>query len=328
VALDSQSFSAAEASLERALAEVPQAKATQRLERRWRLHNSPEIVLRTEAARSDGSAYSSDSWSADGYYFSTPVAYHYRAYVHDVIRYAEFDEGNGRDHRLGGGVEYRGHRFTARGEVYQGLEQNDDTGVSASLDWYVNDRIIVEATVAANSVDVPLRAVRAEISGDTLSTAATYRWHEGRAITARASFGSFDDDNLRRAYGADYRWRAFNAPRHKLLANISAYASRNSEPGGPYFNPDRDRTLTVGLTHEWHIHRRYDHGLTQRLGVEAGDYWQEDFGSGSLWTIRLEHAWSLGPGWELSYGASTGERPYDGDRENAYAVFLGLRGRL
>lgn len=328
VALDSQRFGDAEASLGTALTAAPQEKATQRLEERWRLHNSPEIVLRAEAARSDGSAFSSESWRADGYYFSSSIAYHYRAYLHDVVRHAEFDEGIGRDHRLGAGVEYRGHHFTARGEVYQGFEQNDDTGASASLDWHLGDRIIVEASVAANSVDVPLRAVRVGISGDTLGTAATYRWHEGRALTARASFGSFDDGNRRRAVGADYRWRAFNAPRHKLLANISAYASRNSEPDRPYFNPARDRAFTVGLTHEWRIHRRYDQGLIQRLGVEAGEYWQKGFGGGSVWTVRLEHAWSLGPRWELSYGASTGVRLYDGDREHQNAVFLSVQGRL
>jgi biofilm PGA synthesis protein PgaA len=284
--------------------------------------------LQADAGRSDGSAFSSDSWNANAYYFSKPLAYNYRAYVHDVARYAEFSEGTGHDHRLGVGLEYRGHHFTARGEVNQGFEQNEDAGANISLDWRVTDRIIATAGVAFNSVDVPLRGLRVGIQGDTLTTAATYRWHEGSALTARISHGNFDDDNRRRGYSVGYGLRVLNTLDHKLLTNVSAYVSTNTETNRPYFNPSRDRTYTVGLTHEWHIHRRYQRGLVQRFGVEAGDYWQEDFGNGNIWTFRLEHIWSIGPRWELRYGLTAGGRLYDGDREHASTLLLGMRGRL
>ncbi|MEZ5560109.1 MAG: poly-beta-1,6 N-acetyl-D-glucosamine export porin PgaA [Pseudomonadales bacterium] len=328
VALDAQRYDRAESLLAQALATAPLDKATQELEQRWQLHNSPELVLEAQAERAAGSAFSGDSWRSDARYLSAPVRRHYRVYAHDLIRTGEFIEGSARDHRLGVGLEYRGHAITTRGELYRGLEQNDETGAAISLDWRLGDHLTVAAGAAANSVEVPLRALRAGISGDSADVSVSYRWNEARAAGARMSMVEFDDDNRRTALGVDYQWRVVNAPRHKLLADVSGYASRNSSDDRPYFNPERDASISLGLTHEWRLWRRYDHGLTQRAGIEAGNYWQRDFGSGIVWTLRVEQAWSLGARWELSYGASSGGRLYDGDREHAHSLYLGLRGRL
>jgi biofilm PGA synthesis protein PgaA len=326
--LDSHRFNDAEASLHTALAVAPKEKATQQLSERWRLHNTPEVVLQAQTEHSSGSAFANDGWQTEAYYLSKPIFYHYRAYLHSVVRRAKFEEGSGHDHRLGAGAEYRGHFFTVRGEVYQGLEQNQETGASASLDWHINDHMILATEIAANSVEIPLRAVRTGTSGNTFNIAATYRWHEAQALTAQTRFGRFDDGNHRQSYGADYRWRVLNAPRQKLLMDISGYASHNDQADRSYFNPRHDRALSVRLTHKWQVFRRYDHGLIQRFSIEAGDYWQRSFGNGAVWTLQLEHDWSLGPRWQLNYGINTGGRMYDGAREHANVVFLGLRGRL
>lgn len=328
VALDTQRFIDAETSLNKVVIASPQEKSTLLLEERWQVHNSGQIIFQAEAGRSEGSAFSSDSWDTDGYYYSRPVSYNYRGYIHDQHRYGEFVDGTGHDHRIGAGIEYRSHNFTAYGEVNKGLEIMEDTGAKVGIDWRLTDKIMIAGSIAADSVDMPLRGLAVGTSGDTLTTAATYRWHEGRSLVGRYSQGNFDDDNRRQGYSLSHIWRVLNRLNHKLLTNVSVFTSRNTQTNRPYFNPSSDRTYTASLTHEWQIFRRYQRGMVQRFTVEVGDYWQEDFGSDNIWSFRLEHAWSLGARWEVNYGISNGGRMYDGDREHANLIFLGLRGRM
>jgi len=327
VALDTQRFAESKRHLDAVVDLAGRDDAADRLRQQWDIHRAAEIVLSAEVERSRGSEFAGDGWRAEALVYSPPLRDHYRAFLHDVVRHADFEEGEGRDHRVGAGVEYRAHGITATGEVHRGFEQNEDAGASAVVTHRFGDPLTVEASLALNSIELPLRAVRAGVAGDTAGIGATYRWHERRAVHANASVGDFDDGNRRRSVGAEFGWRAFDAPGHALDAYLSADASDNSERDRPYFNPERDRTFTGGLTHDWQIHRRYDHGLTQRIRVEAGSYWQAHFGSGALWSVGVEHEWSLGARWQLVYGGRIGERPYDGRDEDAHVLFVTLRGR-
>ena len=110
--------------------------------------------------------------------------------------------------------------------------------------------------------------------------------------------------------------------------NLGAYASRNSGGDAVYYNPENDYQVGAGLTHEWRILRRYQHSFVQRLSVNGGTYHQKDFGSGPVWTVKLEHDWQVGRRLALSWGASWGGRRYDGEREHVAEVFLTFRGHL
>jgi len=326
LALDSYRFEHAREQLLAATSQAPQARGTLELAERWRIHSSPELILDGGAGRSDGGAFSSREWQLEGYYLSAPI-HRYRVFVHDTVTYGSFDEGPGRDHRLGAGLEYRAPDWTLRGEVYRGLQDNAGTGAAVDADWRVDDRLSLSATAATNSRNVPLRATRIGVEGNELALGARYRWHEAREVAVGAAVLDLDDDNTRRQLQTTYRQRVFNAPRHKLFTTARAYGSRNSEPDRAYYNPEADRELSVGMTHEWRLHRRYDRSLTQRLGVEVGDYWQEDFGSGTVWTLFAEHDWQLGPRTALRYGLRTGGRVYDGEREHMASLFVGVTWR-
>ena len=73
------------------------------------------------------------------------------------------------------------------------------------------------------------------------------------------------------------------------------------------------------------IFRRYDRSLVQKIGADLGNYWQEDYGSGLTWTLRVEHDWQLSDRISLSYGVHTGSQVYDGDAESVAALFLSMR---
>jgi len=72
---------------------------------------NPELILDGGAGRSDGGAFSSREWQLEGYYLSAPI-HRYRVFVHDTVTYGSFDEGPGRDHRLGAGLEDRAPDWT------------------------------------------------------------------------------------------------------------------------------------------------------------------------------------------------------------------------
>ena len=195
-------------------------------------------------------------------------------------------------------MDFRSNRWSARGEVHKGLEQNRKAGVTASASWRQSDRLTWDSLVSYNTMGMPLRGTRVGIRADEAQGGATYRWHESRR------------------------------PRQKLLVNLGAYTSRNSGGDRVYYNPETDYQITAGLTHEWRLMRRYQQSFVQRLSVDGGEYHQKGFGGGPIWTLRLEHDWQIGRRVGMSWGATWGGRRYDGEREHVTTVFLTFRGHL
>ncbi len=328
VALETQRFPEAEQEVERVIAAEPYDKSALNLRERWELHNRGVLEFSARGERSEGSAFAGKSWRTDAHYFSSPIAYRYRWFVHDAIRHGEFTEGTGLDHRIGAGVDFRSNRWSARAEVHKGIEQNRKAGVTASASWRQSDRLTWDGLVSYNTTGMPLRGTRVGIRADEAQGGATYRWHESRGAYARAGLMKMNDGNDRKWVDSGFEQRVFNAPRHKLLANLGAYASSNSGGDAVYYNPENDYQVGAGVTHEWRIVRRYRHSFVQRLSFNGGTYHQKNHGSGPVWTVRLEHDWQLGRRVGLSWGASWGGRRYDGEREHVAEVFLTFRGHL
>jgi hypothetical protein len=176
-------------------------------------------------------------------------------------------------------------------------------------------------------VNSPLRGTRAGVRGNEMDLSGSYRWHEAREASFGAGALDLNDGNLRRWLQLGVSQRIVNLPRHKLLATARGYASRNRSSDESYYNPAADRELSLGLMHEWRVLQIDQRGLTQRIGVEAGDYHQEDFGHGAVWTAFAEHEWLLGQRGRLRYGLKRGGRVYDGDREHPTSAFVSLEWR-
>ncbi|MEQ9001950.1 MAG: poly-beta-1,6 N-acetyl-D-glucosamine export porin PgaA, partial [Pseudomonadales bacterium] len=328
VAMDQRRYAAAHALLADLEGHTPEAPAAAALARRVALHQRPELVLRAEAGRSDGGAFSSRDWRLDGFYFSAPLAHRYRLFVHDAVRYGRFDEGIGRDHRLGVGAELRAPNWVARGEVNQGIEQNERAGAAVAAAWMPDDHWRLDVDAAVNGPAVPLRATRAGVRGREAGVGITHRWDETRSLRTGGGLVDFSDGNLRRSLWAEFEQRLLDAPDHQLVGTLRGYAGWNSERDRIYYNPASDRELGAAIRHDWRIFGRYDRGLTQRLELGAGRYRQQDFGSGNIWTLSLAHDWSLGPRTRLAYGLRSGGRVYDGEREHLASAFLTLEQRL
>jgi biofilm PGA synthesis protein PgaA len=295
---------------------------------RWMLHSRPELISQGGYAKSDGKAIASDEWILDTYLYSSPFRTNFRLFAHDLIRKAEFVEGTGRDHRLGSGAEYRHSRIRLAAELSGGFEDNTDPGLSLNAEGRVTDPWLIGGQLSLNSINVPLRATRVGIRGNELSLTATHIWHERRTASLTGTVIDMDDGNLRQSLTGSYVHSLLTHPRQQVDGRINVYTSRNSGGDRIYFNPEQDRSISVGIDHRWLVYTRYDRALSQTIGVDIGNYWQRNFGGGTTWTLRLEHDWRLSKRLSLSYDASTGVRIYDGDEENVAALSVTLRSLL
>jgi biofilm PGA synthesis protein PgaA len=326
--LDTQDYQAAERSLGIAQDWLPEDKSVQAISKRWRNYQRGVMEVSATSGRADGGELGNRYLEIRSSYFTAPINYHFRGYLNENYRFAEFREGEGRDHHLGAGVEYRDRGWTIRGGVHAGFEQASGVGLDANLAWQVDDHWRHELNVASKTRDMPLRGARQGIDADLLRINSSYRWHEGRSASASLGAMDFSDGNQRSWLDLGYRHRVGNWPRQKLTLLGGLYSSRNSDDQVPYFSPKNDRDIGFDIEHEWRIWARYDEAFVQRIRVGLGNYYQDRFGGDQRWRLALEHEWRLFDGFNLSYGFTFGRRPYDGVQEKQKAVFLTLRALL
>ena len=138
----------------------------------------------------------------------------------------------------------------------------------------------------------------------------------------------FSDDNRRLALSLSHRHTLFQDERHRLAMIESAYASKNSEQGGSYFNPESDLAVGVAFEYQGLLNRYYENQLSHRVVAGVGSYQQQSFGSDVTWDIEYEQTWQRNQAFSLNYGARLGRRVYDGESELLRSLFAGVNWRF
>ncbi|HUH36843.1 MAG TPA: poly-beta-1,6 N-acetyl-D-glucosamine export porin PgaA [Spongiibacteraceae bacterium] len=296
----------------------------------WTLARSPQLVARTSTGRSSGTTFGSRDADAEVWLYGAPLAHRYRVFGHDRYAWAELPEGNGRLHRAGVGVDYRGRTFGWRAEIDTSLLDDDaDAGLSLSGRWQPDDHWQLDLEAQSYSRDLPLRAIRAGIDGESLTASARYSWNAGHWLQGGASALNFSDGNDRSALWLNHGHRIYGSARHQLTLRESVYTSSSSRGDEvPYYNPDRD--VAASVTGEYVGRLRADTivGWQHRLALGMGQYWQQDYGGAFIWDAEYEHRWQLTPALHLNLGALYRHRTYDGDGEGYWAAFGGLDWRF
>ena len=290
--------------------------AVQRLAERWEIHNERELIVTALTGDSTGPVSGSDNYTINARWYTAPIAYRYRAFVATHDAYAEYPEGNARRRRLGAGVEYRAPRFTVTGMV-SASRSSGDAGVAGQVDYRLSDFWSVGAGAEWNSDNVQLRAHRLGIESDRAYAQARYAPNELASVSFGLEEANYSDNNSLQSVYADGRLRLINLPRSKLEATGTLSVGRADTSNVPYFSPTRDRSVMVGVTHQYRILRNYDRELTQNIGVGTGRYVQTGFNSGSIWALRYRIDWSLSERLTLGIGAERLGQFFDGLREHS-----------
>jgi biofilm PGA synthesis protein PgaA len=179
-----------------------------------------------------------------------------------------------------------------------------------------------------NVIDLPAAAMRDGIRARSLTLGSTWSMSESRQISGVLSRMEFSDGNDRNAIDLSWKERWYANVKYKLDTIMSYATSGNNLGGRDYFNPSRDRELSLSMKNEWLTWRRYQRSFKQRAIVTAGQYWQDGFATGTLADMHLEQEWSRDDVLGVQYGIGRSFHPYDGNRDYRSYFYLTVFGRI
>ncbi|HEX4327518.1 MAG TPA: hypothetical protein VH105_11915, partial [Burkholderiales bacterium] len=242
------------------------------------------------------------------------------AFLHTYDGLGSFDAGTGRYDRAGAGLEYRSTRYLASAEVTQDLNR-DRTGLSLAGAYTPDDFWTLRAFAESSSTYTPVQARLFGVDAGRYGVGATWRGSESTSAGVTVYRLAFSDGNRRDVEQARVTQRVYAGPVYRLEVTGMVAASQASKTNVAYFNPGRDLESSVQLANEWLQWRRYERAFRHRVTLVAGSYWEQGFGSGSLYDARYEQEWSADDRLVLRYGIGRSIHPYDGVRSaRNYAV--------
>lgn len=322
--LDMRDWQLAETEIQPLVAEYPENATVQALDQRWDLHNKHQLTMNGFGNKSAGSTFGSRTQGLNAVLYSKPINYNYRAFVSTQYDHATFPEGTGRVLYPGVGLEYTNRDWRFSGQISQASLSKIGVSTTLTADYRMDDYWSFASALDINSSQMPLRGLRVGTSGDLISASSAYRWSDLTRAAAGLSYMKMDDGNQRQLLYLTLDRRLITEPHYKLTTHLRMDTSHNSESNVSYFNPSRDMEVGATLDNEWLLWRRYERSFGHRLQVGAGEYWQKSFGSDTSWLISYEQQFKWDNRFEIDYGLTRSQHPYDGTNELSTQLFAKL----
>ncbi|MGP1614253.1 MAG: hypothetical protein ACTS5Y_04215 [Pollutimonas bauzanensis] len=173
-----------------------------------------------------------------------------------------------------------------------------------------------------------LRALRSDISSNTLGAFVRWRANERREWTFSLSPARFSDGNDRLTAVISGRERLYTSPRLKADLQMNIAASRNSMENVPYFNPraDLEAVPTVNLTHI--LYRRYETVWEQSFLLGGGVYAQRGYSPGAIAALGYGMRYHFNDAADIGATLTGISRPYDGVRERELRILFEMNFRF
>lgn len=306
-------------------AEAPTNRHVQRERAEWDAFRGWQLDLGLRQGQGASSVFGNRERSREASVTSPLFGDFWRIYAQARRQDASIPEGSVAYDRNGLGLRYDHAGIDLRLAAF---EPNDGfstrRAVEAALNWEPADRWWLGAQGSSASVDAPLRARWYGITGRSLGVAGGFRRDERSELSLSLSRLNLSDGNRRDGAAFALREALLTQPHFKLDLHGELGASRNSREQAPYFNPRRDLIALAGIRADWMTWRHYEYRFQQRIGLWAGSYWQQDFGSSGVLRADYAHEWQFGPGWSLNYGIGWYRQAYDGRRESRREWFAAL----
>ncbi|WP_410474278.1 poly-beta-1,6 N-acetyl-D-glucosamine export porin PgaA [Guyparkeria sp. TX1] len=249
-----------------------------------------------------------------------------RAFIEHRRETATYEDTEGMQDRVAVGVEWAADRKQAWAAVHRNRLGTAEPGVAAGWSQWLNDHWQLSVEGDSHSMETPLRATEAGLEG--WSANASIDWRASESLSAYASTGllSIDDGNRRLSLGTGVTRRVLAGPHHSTDLGGDLFYQHNSQPDGPYYNPENSSSASVRIDHDWITWRRYDRAFTQHFHAATGIGYQADFGSDPVIELRYEHRWNLNRRWAVRYGVGWSSMAYDGERERRLYGLFGVEG--
>jgi biofilm PGA synthesis protein PgaA len=312
------------------LALAPENLAVQRLDQEVRAQRGwlVEANLEPNFTNGGGSFAVGEGYGADISVQTPRLFGPWRLVSRFVSAVAEPPEGRVSRQQLGAGLMFDGRNVAAT--IYGGRSWGSLPQTSASIDvsWQLDDHWRLSGTGELNSIETPIRALVAGIRADAMRGGISWRRDERLEISGSLQWLGLSDGNDRLGGGVSLVSMLHTTPHFTLRGRIDATASRNSRPGGPYFAPEQDGSLSAGLAAEHVSWRRYQRSFTQVTTVDAGVYAQRNFDAGWIGVVRYEHRWRQDPWTEIFYGIGLARRVFDGVGQREFSLSVGVTQRF
>jgi biofilm PGA synthesis protein PgaA len=281
----------------------PSTIAVLDLQRDWRNHNRSQLLINASRGNSSGNNFGSEQFTLNAQWFSKPIKTHSRVYVRSFDSWAEFPQDNHARRRAGVGGEFKKAQWLVHGELNADRQNSSESGGLVGLSWRLNDYWLFSGVAEINSYSTPLRAHRANIDSDLLQMNARYQHSESWFVNATLGIQDFDDGNTLTRINLSGSYRLINGQKYKLDGYGYLGTSKSPQKNTPYFNPETSFEATLGVRNIWRQFRKYDHSITHRLGIDLGNYSQQGFGSGVIYTLDYEFDWQISARIGLKLGA-------------------------
>ncbi|HUH83677.1 MAG TPA: poly-beta-1,6 N-acetyl-D-glucosamine export porin PgaA, partial [Stellaceae bacterium] len=307
---------------------LPEHTDVQRLVIEDEIHNRAVLRIFSDRTwRSTTGVNGGNSLDFGSELYSPPIFYDWRLFSGFLLTHARLPEGNVTERLYNSGIEYRGRDLTADAAAYVAQYGKESLGGRLEADWSINDYWSVGGDGELFSSDTPIRALKHDITANSLSLHTVYRESESRSVKLSAESLMFSDGNARALVGGEWRERVFTMPHLRLDALVDTGADHNTRANEPYFNPSYDAILSGGAELVHILYRHYELTYEEAVSANAGPYWEEHFGTGFAWGARYEQRVRTDPV-EASLGVGFARQPYDGVYEDDITLSFNLTWRF
>jgi biofilm PGA synthesis protein PgaA len=326
--LDRKKYAEAGPAVEALAREYPENRHVADLAARWERLHKWYFTAEAGFAHGEENQIGTRELSFRTRLYAPPVALHWRPFLHGYYEEAKFTEGTASYRRTGVGLEYDAPGWRVAGLLDGSVDGGVDPGLTIDAAWSPDDIWTFAGEAATFSTEVPLRARRQGIDGQSARLSILRRWHESRSVRFALGLLDMSDGNVRTSGQLSLEERLVTRPRFRLTGVAELYASANSQDDAPYFNPERDLAASLSGVWEWLLWRRYEASLRHSFLLGLGTYTQEGFGTAPIFTAGYEQEWHPNLDLGLRYGATWSSRVYDGDREGRLGYHLVLDWRF
>jgi len=262
--------------------------------------------------------------------FSIQVAPGTRLFgAHYLTRARDASLQSGEQDRIGVGVR---HKFSSAYFIEQSFSKDinqDGQGRSATLFQYTpSDTWKFEVSYTNFSLDIPIRAQADNIDAKEQAAKVTFDLDESWYWHLSMERLNFSDSNRRRALYTEISYPVEKKPLRRQRLGLEIYGSSNTLRNAVYFNPSRDRSITLAHQIEFLRKETRFRARTDRILLDFGSYYQQGFGTHSRWGLGFQQEFVLTDASELEYGIRFARNVYDGTRDNQAGFELKFRMRF
>lgn len=326
VALDLREWQQADILTDDVVARYPERQNVKRLARLNDVSHMAELQLASTYSKSHGNTirHGSQELMVDSTLFSPRMGDHWRVFTGAGFTSEDIEDGTSRARWQRVGGDYRDRDQVVTAEVsHQGFGgRQGKLGARLGYDYDYSDVWHYGGAAIHRAIDTPLRARDEGVDADRVDTYVRWTPSDRQAWAFTLSPWHYSDGSWRWQAALDGQQRLWSSHHFTLDGLMGLEANRNSQTGLSYYSPEQDLLVMPGLRLTQLLHNRYERQWQQEFEVQAGRYYQKEFGWSPAYSARYGHRVRFDDVLDAGVSVLWSRQQYDGGRERNTQVLL------